>query len=177
MPLLTSPDLRNATLALLWALVAGAPLAGAQSESPPPGSVRLDQLLKLPEDLEFDVERRGGHTRSEWIARFDEARESLESARQGLAQAQERLAQKAGRKDNWNMAPPGLPAEAAEGGGDTYHLREDVRRHRAEIERAEARLRELDIEASLAGLPPSWRGETTNPSSENDSVPRGSAGR
>jgi hypothetical protein len=173
----TGPETRIVALLLLWGLLAGAPIAGAQPGASPAGSPGLDQLLKLPGDLEFDVERRGGRTRSEWIARFDEARSSLESARQALAEAQERLSRVAGRKDNWNMAPPGLPVEAAEGGGDTHRLREDVRLRRAEIERAEARLRELDIEASLAGLPPSWRGQGTDPSSGNDSVPGGSAAR
>jgi hypothetical protein len=173
----TARQIPIAALALSLGLLAGASLAGADPAAEPPGNVGLDQLLKLPGGLEFDVERRGGLTRSEWITRFDEARKSLESAREGLADAQERLSRVAGRKDNWNMAPPGLPVEAAESGGDTYRLRDEVRRRRGEIERAEARLRELDIEASLAGLPASWRGQGTDPSSENDSVPRGSAAR
>jgi hypothetical protein len=153
-------------------LLAGSP-ASAQAPTEPPGKVGLDQLLKIPDSLEFDVEKRGGLTRSEWMARFDEARASLANARAGLAESQEKLSKFAGRKDNWNMAPPGLPVEAAESGGDTYRLRDEVRRWRAEIERSEARLRELDIEASLAGIPTSWRG--TNPGSENESVTQGPA--
>jgi len=163
---------------LLAALLAPPGGARAQGESPAPaGKVGLDKLLELPDDLEFDVEKRGGLTRSEWLARFDEARGSLAAARAGLADAQERLSQYAGRNDNWNMAPPGLPAGAAEGGGDTYKLRDEIRRWRGEIERSEARLRELDIEASLAGVPVSWRGQRTDPVSENESVTRGPAAR
>jgi hypothetical protein len=164
--------------ALLLAAFLAPPRARAQGEAPaPPGKVGLDKLLQLPDDLEFDVEKRGGLTRSEWLARFDEARRSLADARAGLADAQEKLSKFAGKSDNWNMAPPGLPAEAAEGGGDTYKLREEIRRWRGEIERSEARLRELDIEASLAGVPESWRGERTDPISENESVTRGPIGR
>jgi hypothetical protein len=159
--------------ALVVAALVAAPGAGAQGEAPaPPGKVGLDKLLRLPQDLEFDVEKRGGLTRSEWLGRFEEARQSVAAARAGLADAQERLSKQAGRNDNWNMAPPGLPVEAAEGGGDTHKLREEIRRWRAEIERSEARLRELDIEASLAGVPESWRGQRTDPVAEHDSVTR-----
>jgi hypothetical protein len=166
-------------LLLLAALLAPSRPAGAQAEAPatPPGNIGLDKLLQLPEDLEFDVERRRGLTRSDWLARFDEARASVADARAGLVQAQEKLSQVAGRSDNWSMSPPGLPVEAAESGGDTYRLRDEVRRWRAEIERAEARLRELEIEASLAGVPDSWRGQGTDPLPGNESVTRGPAAR
>lgn len=161
---------------LLLAALAVPPLARAQSQqSAPPGKVGIDRLLKLPEGLDFDVEKRGGLTRSEWLARFDEARRSVSDARAGLGQAQEKLSKVAGRSDNWNMAPPGLPVEAADGSPDTYRLRDEVRRWRGEIERAEARLRELDIEASLAGVPAAWRGQSTDPLPENDSVTRAPA--
>jgi hypothetical protein len=163
------------TSLLAVALFAAPGRAAAEPDATAPPKVGLDQLLQLPDDLEFDVERRGGLTRSEWLARFEEARHSVSEAQAGLAQAQEKLSRVAGRKDNWNMAPPGLPVEASEGGGDTYRLRDEVRRWRQEIERAEARLRELDIEASLAGVPEAWRGPRTDPRSENESVTRAPA--
>lgn len=163
---------------LLAALLAAPGGVGAQAEAPaPPGKVDLDKLLKLPDGLEFDVEKRGGLTRSEWLARFDEARQSLAYARSSLADAQERLSRFAGRSDNWNMAPPGLPVEAAESGADTQKLRDEIRRWRAEIERSEARLRELDVEASLAGVPESWRGARSEPVIGDGSVTGGSAPR
>ena len=55
-------------------------LASGQPATTPEGPVGIDRLLKLPGDLEFDVERRGGLTRSEWLARFEEARRSLAQA-------------------------------------------------------------------------------------------------
>lgn len=164
-------------LALLAALCAPGQ-AGAQADgTAPSGKVGIDQLLKLPESLEFDVERRGGLTRNEWRSRFDEARASVAGAREGLAEAQERLATVAGRNDNWTMAPPGVPVEAAEAGPDTYRLRDEVRRWRAEIERSEARLRELEIEASLAGVPVEWRGSRTEADVEHGSVTHSGAPR
>jgi len=173
---MSRPHLAPTAALLLGALLA-APHAVAQPPSPPPGKVGIDQLLRLPDGLQFDVEKRGGLTRSEWLGRFDEARRSVVDARAGLAQAQEKLTKVAGRSDNWNMAPPGLPVEAAESGPDTYRLRDEVRRWRAEIERAEARLRDLDVEASLAGVPATWRGQSTDPLPEHDSVTRSPAAR
>lgn len=168
------PRLRASALAGLLLASALLPAAAGRAQTDagaPAGKVDLERLLELPRGLEFDVERRGGLTRSEWIARYDEAYQSLAAARAGLADAQERLARFASRNGNWNMAPPGLPVEAAaEGGGDTWRLREEIRRWRAEIERAEARLRELDVEASLAGVPESWRGRRTDRDAEHGSV-------
>ncbi len=135
----------------------------AAAQSPPSGEpattgqVGLDQLLKLPDSLDFDVERRGGRTRLEWRALFEEAQSSVDEAKEGLSDAQARLSRVAGRSDNWNMAPPGLPVESAEDNPDTRALREEIARWRAEISRAEARQREITIEASLAGVPEDWR--------------------
>lgn len=141
--------------------------AGPSGGQAPAGQVGLDQLLKLPKSLDFDVDRRGGRTRLEWRALFEEAQKSVDDAKAGLADAQERLSRVAVRSDNWNMAPPGLPVEAAEDNPDTRALREEVARWRAEIARAEARQREITIEASLAGIPDEWRVPTVAAGSED----------
>lgn len=160
--------------ALVGVLLLAAP-AGAEEASGPAGPVSLDKLLQLPDSLEYDVERRGGSSRTEWRARFDEARRSVEEAERALEQAQKALAETAGAKEAWSLAPPGVPVEAASEGGDTFRQREEVRRQREEVERARMRLRELDIEANLAGVPESWRGSSTDSSSGNGSVPAVSA--
>jgi hypothetical protein len=153
-------------------VIDGAHAQSPGSEEAPAGRVDLDRLLKLPETLDFDVERRGGRTRREWLALFGEVQRSVDEAREGLADAQARLAAMAGRSDNWNMAPPGLPIEAAEDNPDTRGLREEVARRRAEITRAEARQREVQIEASLAGVPEDWRRPQAQIGSENRSPRR-----
>ncbi len=151
----------------------------AAAQSPPPaepatpGRVGLDQLLKLPDSLDFDVERRGGRTRLEWRALFADGQKSIDDAKEGLADAQSRLSRVAGRSDNWNMAPPGLPVEAAEDNPDTRALREEVARWRAEISRAEARQREITIEASLAGVPEDWRDSSVPSASDDTAAPSG----
>ena len=38
-----------------------------------------------------------------------------------------------------------------------YQLREEVRRREAEVTRLETELRELEVEANLAGVPEEWR--------------------
>jgi hypothetical protein len=156
------------------ALAASAP-AEAQTAGPggtPSGSApTLDRLLKLPDSVGYDVERRGGASRSEWRARYHEAQESLDVAKTGLAEAQEELSQTASQSDAWSVAPPGLPAEASSSAQDATRLREQVKRQRAEVERAERHLRELDIEANLAGVPPDWREPRTETGAGNDSVP------
>jgi hypothetical protein len=54
------------------------------------------------------------------------------------------------------MAPvPGL--EPSPDAPLDYQLRVAIRRHRSEIERLERKLKQLEIEANLAGVPPEWR--------------------
>ena len=143
---------------------------------PPSGSkVGLERLLRLPDQLDYETDERAGATRSEWRARFEEARGSLSSAEAALEAAQDELAEQVGKKDAWSVAPPGLPAESTDGGTDSFRLREEVRRQRAEVARAKHRLRELEIQANLAGVPDAWRGPSTGASPGNESVPRSEA--
>jgi hypothetical protein len=44
-----------------------------------------------------------------------------------------------------------------------------VKRERAEVQRAQSHLRDLDIEANLAGVPEDWRGPRPASSTETDS--------
>jgi hypothetical protein len=143
----------SALVLALHALVA--PPIG-RAEEPPPPQVDLDKLMKLPSGLELDVEKRGGATRSEWRERYREARGDLEKAQAGLKKAQDKLDKAAAESDSpWRMAPPGASA----GGESTerYPLTLEVKRQRSEVERAEKRLRELDVEANLASVPKEWR--------------------
>ena len=38
-----------------------------------------------------------------------------------------------------------------------FQLRQEIKRHREEIEHLEQQLQELEIEANLAGVPEEWR--------------------
>ena len=126
--------------------------AGRSSAEP----TELDRLLKLPESQSYGVDRRGGLSRGEWRTRFVEVRGSLDAERKALAAAQGRLDEVAGTASNWQMAPiPGM--EASPDAPLDYQLRLQIRRHKSEIDRLEKKLRELEIEANLAGVPEEWR--------------------
>ena len=131
----------------------GAPEAGGEGTP----AVALDKLLKLPTSLEYSVPKRGGSTASEWRQRFGGMRSALESEREALAAARSELEAVAGSTEAWQVGPP-IP-----GGGSNadapldYRLRQQIRRPRAAVEGLERDLRELEVEANLAGVPPEWR--------------------
>ena len=137
------------------ALLAGAGWVAAADERP---VVDLDRLLRLPpseEDLRPNP-RPGGATRSEWSARFSEARADLENARVALAAAQKELEELAEDSSTWQMAVPGATANASENSPISFRLVQEIRRQREEVEHNQHRLRELGVEANLAGVPEEW---------------------
>ncbi|MDH3212015.1 MAG: hypothetical protein OEM05_05980 [Myxococcales bacterium] len=140
--------------AVALGLLGGAgPAAGA--DAPPP--IELDRLLQLPKSVEVENVRHGGATRSEWQVRFAEARQDLDHARAALEAAREELESLAGEQGNWQMAAPGMPVtEGSENSPVSYRLLQEIRRQREEITRFERRLRDLQIEANLAGVPEEW---------------------
>ncbi len=144
-----------ACAALLLA-VAGSPRA--QEADAPPQPVSLDKLLTVPGTVEVSAPTYGGATRSEWRARFDQARAERAKAEAALESARQELEQIASDTDQWQMQAPGLGGALS--GGDTgplsYRLRQEIRRQRDEIEHTERRLQELRVEARLAGVPEEW---------------------
>jgi hypothetical protein len=136
-----------------------APSAGdrppAAAPTPEPGPVSLDRLLKLPAGSDYGAgERRGGRSRGEWASRFAGLRRSLAEEKKQLEAAEHERARIAGSVDQWLLGPPGATREDAP---LDFRLRQEIRRHRDEIERLEGALRELDVEADLADVPPAWR--------------------
>ena len=125
-----------------------------------PAPVALDALFRLPSDAGApsagDVE---SADRRRWEERFAAVRGDLEQAREQLATAQAELEQLARSSENWQMAAPGAQHNP-ETSPISFKLRADIRRHREDITLAEKRLRELEVEASLAGVPVEWRRPT-----------------
>jgi hypothetical protein len=138
---------------------AGTPAA---AEDPPggpggaPPQVDLEKLLELPGDVRYDVEKRGGATQGEWRARFQKVRGELTQERAALERSQLELEKVAGSADSWQLAPPGVNSNRSETPLD-FRLRNEIRQHRAEVDRLEKQLRDLDVEANLAGVPEAWR--------------------
>ena len=80
-----------------------APTAPAAPAERP--KVTLDQLLKLPDTVQYTSELKGGATPDEWRKRFREARSDLESARAALDQSLAELTRLAGKRPIGYRAP------------------------------------------------------------------------
>ena len=121
--------------------------------------VKLDSLLKLPAGRTYTVERRGGLSSGEWKARFSEANAAIEAAQAELLKTEEKLETSAQTSAAWQVAPP-LPGASASNPNENtvdFQLRQELKRHRDEIDRLERRLRDVVVEANLHGVPEEWR--------------------
>jgi hypothetical protein len=156
-----------ATVGVAFALVSAPGAAEEESQAASDGgsaapraetpAVALDQLLTLPSDRTYSVERKGGLTRGEWRSRFEEVRADLTKEREALESTQAKL-EDAASGAQWSVNPiPGSETDQSRTPVD-FQLRTELRRHREEIDRLERKLRQLDIEANLAGVPEDWRG-------------------
>ena len=145
---------------LVWLVVplVGAVAADGEVESPP-GSVTLDQLLTLPSALPADSGQRAGQTRAEWNSRFAEAESAVETAKTDLDESLDKLSELVGKKGNWKIAAPGVQAAVDDDSPVDYGLKQQIRRNREEVVRTERALRDLIVEANLAGVPKNWYSE------------------
>jgi hypothetical protein len=136
--------------------------------------VPLDALLRLPSATAPPPEQptRGGTTRKEWEARFARASSDLAAARERLATAQSQLEEMAANTESWQVTAPGPVGAGSEGGPLSYSLRQEIRRAREDIARAEQAYHELRIEANFAGVPPEWMGAPPE-GLKSDPVPAG----
>ena len=115
-----------------------------------------DALFRLPNDSRSQPAQGAAVDRKRWEERFAAVRGDLDGARAQLAKAQADLEALAHKTDSWQMAAPGAQP-TAENSPVSYKLRQDIRQYREDVGRAERRLRELEVEASLAGVPAEWR--------------------
>lgn len=146
----------------------------AQRSGPVAPVVPLDRLLSIPgEAVVTPVEagRRGGATKAEWQTRFTEVREELATAEAALADTRAKLEQSSAVSGAWRMTAPGFGANENSDTGETvpvdapldYKLSQALRRQREDLERAERKLGELEVEANLAGVPEDWRAAEGDP--------------
>jgi hypothetical protein len=124
--------------------------------SPPAPAVDLDALLRLPSAAGEPAPVHDAAERMRWEERFRDVRDELDTARSRLAQSQRELGELAAQSDAWQVAAPGAQ-NTPENSPISYKLRQEIRERREDVDRAERRLRELEIEAGLAGIPPDWR--------------------
>jgi len=159
--------MRNAArLACAAWIAAVAPLAAAQEGAPDDGSASggaagapsldLDKLLnpRPGQPQAAGSTRPGGKDRETWQREFQEATAEVGQLRNRVEESQRKMREVAG-DTSYSYSPAG--------GGETYDP--DVLKTRAQLERdrqslaaAERRLRDLKVEASLAGVPSEWQG-------------------
>lgn len=151
-----------ATPATLWAQTAkpagdefgpedGAP--AAQPQKNPSQPLDLNRLLRppgVPATTPSAEPTYGGRDRAAWREAFQ--RETLEVAdlESKVEVSQNRLRQTA--TGDWNYSPAGGQATDPE----VLKLRAQLRRDRQSLEASRQRLRDLRVEASLAGVPVEW---------------------
>ncbi len=133
-----------------------APDAGSPSQQEEP-SLGLDSLLRPRSG--FDVaapqpssELPGGRDREQWTEAFAEARAEVGDLEQRVSEGQEKMREASG--GDWGYTPVGGGAPSDP---EMLKLRAQLKRDRQSLETAQARLRDLEVEASLSGVPDSWR--------------------
>jgi multidrug efflux pump subunit AcrB len=135
--------------------------------APPPG---IDSLLQLPAGFVPSSERTAvaGASEAEWRRRFRRTRGELDQARNALESTKRELDSVAdeGGGSQWNVAPAVGGGNSPQGNSPiSFKLRQELKRNRESVEKAEKALRQLQIEADLAGVPVAWREESESPSS------------
>jgi len=153
----------RATAFWLGAVIFFALCASAQDDVPAQASapvVPLDDLLKLPPSAPTDaeIERKGGDTKPQWQARFRSARKGVTAADEELQEVRDELEELSGESGSWKMSAPGLGSvEDPTDAPSNYRLSRALKSKREEASRARQALRDLEVEANLAGVPESWR--------------------
>ena len=147
--------------AALACALGGGPSYAEEDTAVPVPQIGLDRLLRLPESLEVRgaIDRRGGATEAEWRARFAAAKADQVAADEALAEARVELGELAADTSAWQVSAPGMPNTGNADVPMDYALSQKLKRRREDVERAERRLRELGVEADLAGVPESWERE------------------
>ena len=122
---------------------------GASLDTP---DLDLDRLLRPPRLRQVPALRLGGKDRKTWADDFAEARGKIEALGGRIAEAQQRIREAS--PDDWGFTPTGggPPSDP-----EVLRLRAEIRRDRQSLEAAGVRLRDLEVEASLAGVPDEWR--------------------
>lgn len=132
----------------------------AQSEAPPPAPgpkpaqpLDLDRLLRPPggtAPAPAAEPSYGGRSRAAWREEYQRASLEVADLEAKVEVSQNRLRQTT--TSDWNYSPAGGEATDPE----VLKLRAQLRRDRQSLEASRQRLRDLRVEASLAGVPEAW---------------------
>jgi hypothetical protein len=168
-PAMRLPPIRILALALLTWAVSGAAIAETDSadaakptpsetapapaaDTPPRKSLDLDRLLHPPAvQMQPTGKILGGRDQKAWREEFRRAREEVSDLEGKVEAGQGHL--RSAAAGEWNYSPAGGEVTDPE----VLKLRAQLRRDRQSLEASRQRLRDLDVEASLAGVPEDWR--------------------
>ena len=125
----------------------------APADAAPPKTLDLDRLLH-PSAIHMQPtgEILGGRDQRGWREEFRKARQEVSDLEGKVEAGQNHLRSASGGGD-WNYSPAGGEVTDPE----VLKLRAQLRRDRQSLEASRQRLRDLDVEASLAGVPQEWR--------------------
>jgi hypothetical protein len=156
-----------------FAQSSGAPSAPSDAEQPPADgdpTVRprpklgIDSLLRprtvtaprAPASAPPTEETYGGRTREAWVTAFTDARTELREAEASLEKSRKKLAE-ASQTGGYTYNPlGGTGADSSPTDPEVQKAKAQRDRDRKAIEAAQKRLRDLSVEASLAGVPDAW---------------------
>lgn len=131
---------------------AAVPAPAQGSDAPPRKSLGLDRLLNPgPVSAQPTGKYYGGRDQKAWQEEFRKAREEVSDLEGKVEAGQAHL--RSAANGEWNYSPAGGEATDPE----VLKLRAQLRRDRQSLEASRQRLRDLDVEASLAGVPEEWR--------------------
>ena len=134
------------------------PDSGSAQPAPRKPSIGLDSLLRprtgnyKPVAVPRPSAQHGGRGEQEWRELFNDARHEEAALDVKVVEAQEKVRAGSGQQWGYTPAGSGMPTDP-----EMLKLRAQLKRDRRSLEAARTRLRELDVEASLAGVPDSWR--------------------
>ena len=142
---------------VLWLLAAeppasaqAVPAADEASEVATPPSLDLDRLLK-PRAAPSMRTRYGGKDREAWSRDFSNARSEVAELEDKVEAAQQKYRQVSDAEWGYSPIGGGTPTDP-----EVLRVRAEIKRDRQSLEAARQRLRELGVEASLAGVPREW---------------------
>lgn len=159
--------MRARLLVCAWLAVALVGPAWADSkdpDAPPPQAPPATPAEGAPKKIGLDVllnpgavraqptgKFYGGKDQKAWEDEFKRAREEVSDLEGKVEAGQKHL--RSAASGEWNYSPAGGEPTDPE----VLKLRAQLRRDRQSLEASRQRLRDLDVEASLAGVPEEWR--------------------
>lgn len=134
--------------------VEASPSAGTRTR-PGLGSLLRPRSTRPYTESAPQREGRGERDRAEWRQAFAEAREQIVTIETRLEEARVQVAEAAGGSA-YQYTPLGGTDGQGPSDPEVLKIRAQIKRDKRELEEAERRFRDLQVEASLAGVPADW---------------------